>query len=159
MIVSSKAFENNGIIPQKHTGFGEDLSPGLIITDVPEDAVSFAIILDDLDVPFRESFTHWIIWNIPMTDVIPEGLPCGSVIREPISACQGVAWGKHRYRGPKQPFFIRKEHRYVFTVYALDCRLDITEQSRKKDLMDAMRGHIVTETRLIGRFSRPATVG
>ena len=159
MIVSSTAFENNGIIPQKYTGFGEDLSPELIITDVPKDAVSFAITLDDLDVPFRKNFTHWIIWNIPVTDVIPEGLPGGLVIHEPISACQGVAWGKHRYRGPKQPFFIRKEHRYVFTVYALDCRLELSEQSRKKDLMDAMRGHIVTETRLIGRFSRPATVG
>lgn len=154
MIVSSTAFENNGMIPQKHTGFGDDLSPELIITDVPKDAVSLAIILEDLDVPFRKAFTHWIIWNIPVTDVIPEGLPCGSMICEPISACQGVAWGKHRYRGPKQPFFIRKEHRYVFTVYALDYRLDISEQSRKKDLIDAMQGHIEAEARLIGRYQR-----
>ena len=154
MNVSSTAFENNGRIPQKYTGFGDDLSPELIITDVPKEAVSFAIILDDLDVPFRKSFTHWIIWNIPVTDVIPEGLPCGSMIREPISACQGEAWGKHRYRGPKQPFFIRKEHRYVFTVYALDCRLDISEIFRKKNLIDAMRDHILAETRLIGRYQR-----
>lgn len=154
MIVSSTAFENNGTIPQKHTGFGEDLSPKLIITDAPKDAVSFAIILDDLDVPFQNTFTHWIIWNIPMTDVIPEGLPCGSVIREPIYACQGTAWGKHRYRGPKQPIFIRKEHRYVFTVYALDCQLDISEESRKKDLIDAMYGHILAEARLLGKYQR-----
>ena len=159
MIVSSKAFENNGMIPQKYTGFGDDLSPEFIIADVPEEAVSFAIILDDLDVPFRKSFTHWIIWNIPVTDVIPEGLPCGAVVREPISACQGVAWGKHRYRGPKQPFFIRKEHRYVFTVYALDCWLELSEQSRRKNLIDAMHGHILAEARLIGKFSPLATVG
>lgn len=158
MIVRSKDFENNGMIPRRHTGFGEDVSPELIITDVPEDTVSFAIILDDLDVPFRKPFPHWIIWNISRTDVIPEGLPCGAVICEPISACQGSAWGKHRYRGPKQPFFIKKEHRYVFTVFALDCQLDISEESRKKDLIDAMRGHILAETRLIGKFSRPATV-
>lgn len=154
MILSSTTFENNGRIPKKNTGFGEDLSPGLIIADAPEDAVSFAIILDDLDVPFRKSFAHWIIWNIPVTDVIPEGLPCGSVIREPISACQGEAWGKHRYRGPKQPFFIRKEHRYVFTVYALDCQLDISEESCKKDLIDAMYGHILAEARLLGKYQR-----
>ena len=159
MIVSSTAFENNGMVPQKHTGFGDDVSPELIITEIPEEAVSFAIILDDLDVPFRNTFTHWIIWNIPVTDVIPEGLPRGSVICEPISACQGVAWGKHRYRGPKQPFFIRKEHRYVFTVYALDCRLELSEQSRRKNLMDAMYGHILAEARLIGKFSPLATVG
>lgn len=159
MIVSSTAFENNGMIPQKHTGFGEDISPELFIADAPEAAESFAIILDDLDVPFRKTFTHWIIWNIPVTEVIPEGLPCGSVIHEPITACQGEAWGKHRYRGPKQPFFIRKKHRYVFTVYALDCQLDISEQSHKKKLIDAMRGHILAEARLIGIFSPPATVG
>lgn len=154
MIVSSTAFENNGIIPQKHTGFGEDISPELTITDVPEDTESFVIILDDLDVPFCKNFTHWVIWNIPVTGVIPEGLPHGAVITEPISACQGVAWGKHCYRGPKQPFFIRKEHRYVFTVYALDCRLDIPEKSRKKELLDAMSGRILAEAKLIGRYKR-----
>ena len=157
MIVSITAFENNGIIPQKHTGFGEDLSPELTITDAPEGTVSFAIILDDLDVPFRKCFTHWIVWNIPLTDVIPEGLPCESVISEPISASQGTAWGKHRYRGPKQPVFIRKEHRYVFNVYALDCRLDISETSRRKDLIEAMRGHILSEERIIGRYQRSVT--
>ena len=154
MIVSSTGFKNNGIIPLKHTGFGDDVSPELIITDAPEDAVSFAIILDDLDVPFCRIFTHWIIWNIPVTDIIPEGLPCGAVIHEPVSACQGTAWGKHRYRGPKQPFFIRKEHRYVFTVYALDCRLYISEESHRKDLIDAMHGHILAEASLIGRYQR-----
>ena len=154
MIVNSTAFENNGIIPQKHTGFGEDVSPELVITGVPEETASLAIILDDLDVPFRKTFTHWIIWNIPVTDVIPEGLPCGSMIRKPLSAYQGRAWGKHSYRGPKQPIFIKKEHRYVFTVYALDSLLDIPEDSRKKDLLEAMRGHILTEAGLIGKYQR-----
>ena len=154
MIVSSTAFENDGIIPLKHTGFGEDFSPELTISDVPEGTVSFAIILDDLDVPFCKSFTHWIVWNIPMADVIPEGLPGGLVIHEPIPACQGVAWGKHKYRGPKQPFFIRKEHRYVFTVYALDCQVDIPENSRKKSLLDAMQGHIIAEAKMLGKYKR-----
>lgn len=154
MIVSSTAFENNGKIPLKHTGFGEDFSPKLAITDVPEDTESFVIILDDLDVPFCKNFTHWVIWNIPVTGVIPEGLPHGAVITEPISACQGVAWGKHRYRGPKQPFFIKKEHRYVFTVYALDCQLDISVDSCKKNLIDAMRGHILAEARLLGKYQQ-----
>ena len=154
MTVSSTAFENNGIIPLKHTGFGEDFSPELTISDVPEGTVSFAIILDDLDVPFCKSFTHWIIWNIPVTDIIPEGLPGGPVIHKPISACQGMAWGKNRYRGPKQPFFIRKEHRYVFTVYALDCQLGISEKSNRNELLDAMRGHILSETKLFGKYKR-----
>lgn len=147
MIVSSTTFENNGMIPQKHTGFGEDISPELIVTDAPEDTISFAIILDDLDVPFCKSFCHWIVWNIPKKDIIPEGL-------QNISSCSGIAWGKHRYRGPKQPFFIRKVHRYVFNVYALDCQLDISEKSCKKNLLDAMRGHILAEASLIGKYQR-----
>ena len=147
MIVGSTAFKNNGMIPQKHTGFGEDISPELIITDAPEDTASFAIILDDLDVPFCKRFCHWVVWNIPKTDIIPEGL-------KNISSCSGIAWGKHRYRGPKQPFFIRKVHRYVFTVYALDCWLDISEKSRKKNLLNAMRGHILAEASLFGKYQR-----
>lgn len=154
MIINSASFENNGSIPEKHTGFGEDVSPELNVSDAPEETVSFAIILDDLDVPFRKSFNHWIIWNIPKTKVIPEGLPKGTVIYEPFCACQGVAWGKHGYRGPKPPFFIRNEHRYVFHVYALDRWLDIPEKSRKKDLLNAMNGHVLAEARLIGKYQR-----
>lgn len=154
MTVSSTAFCNNGMIPVKHTGFGEDLSPKLTIADAPDGTVTFAIILDDLDVPFLKSFNHWIIWNIPRMEVIPEGLPKGAVIREPIHACQGAAWGKNGYRGPKQPFFIRKEHRYVFTVYALDCRLELPEESKKKVLLDAMTGHTLAEAKIIGRYKR-----
>lgn len=152
MTVGSTAFSDNGTIPVKHTGFGADLSPELTISGAPDGTVSFAVILDDLDVPFRKYFCHWIIWNIPGTEVIPEGLPKGAVLREPICACQGAAWGKNGYRGPKQPFFIRKEHRYVFTVYALDCRLDISEKSGRKALLDAMTGHVLAESRLMGRY-------
>ena len=154
MTVTSPAFEDNGRIPRKHTGFGEDISPELSLNDVPEKTVSYAVILDDLDVPFRKSFNHWIIWNIPVTDVIPEGLPQGAVIREPIPACQGMAWGKHRYRGPKQPFFIKKEHRYLFTVYALDRRLELPGTSGKKELIDAMRGHVLAEASITGRYKK-----
>ena len=71
MIVHSNAFDDNGMIPQKYTGFGEDVSPEFILTDRPENTVSIAISLDDLDVPFCKEFNHWIIWNIPGTEVIP----------------------------------------------------------------------------------------
>ena len=152
MIIKCKSFENNGMIPKKHTGFGEDKSPELMLNDIPNDTVSLAIIMDDLDVPFRDYFTHWIIWNIPKTEIIPEGLPRGEKIECPIGAIQGNAWGKHIYRGPKQPFFIRKEHRYVFYVYALDCMLNLAETSGKSELIDAMNNHVLSEAKLIGRY-------
>lgn len=152
MIIKSKSFDNNGMIPKKHTGFGEDISPEIIINDIPENTISLAVVMDDLDVPFRSPFTHWIIWNIPKTEVINEGLPGGEKIEKPFSAVQGSAWGKHIYRGPKQPFFIKKEHRYVFYVYALDCMLDLSCKSGKKELNDAMNGHVLSEAKLIGRY-------
>ena len=154
MIVTSPSFTNNGSIPVKHTGFGKDKSPEFQISAAPENTASFAIILDDLDVPWTKNFNHWIIWNIPKTQIIPEGLPAGGKITSPITATQGKAWGKNRYRGPKQPFFIKKEHRYVFYFYALDTFLDISENSNKKALQNAMQGHILAETQICGRFKR-----
>ena len=152
MIVRNNSFENNAMIPKKHTGFGEDLSPELILSDIPEETVSLAIILDDLDVPWKKNFSHWIAWNIPNTEIIPEGLPKGVRIEKPINACQGIAWGKNCYRGPKPPFFLKKVHRYVFYVYALDTELMLSGNSRKNELMDAMQGHILAETKLTGLY-------
>lgn len=56
------------MIPRKHTGFGEDLSPELLLSDIPEATVSFAINLDDLDVPWKKNYNHWIVWNIPKNE-------------------------------------------------------------------------------------------
>ena len=154
MSVSSPSFADNALIPKKHTGFGEDLSPEFVIHNAPADTISFAVILDDLDVPFTKSFNHWLIWNIPKTDAIPEGLPHGALIEKPVSAVQGKAWGKHGYRGPKQPPFIRNEHRYVFSVYALDIMLNISPDSDKKKLLSAMDGHILASACLTGKYKR-----
>lgn len=154
MIIRSNSFDDNGMIPQKHTGFGEDISPEFTITEQPSNTKSIAISLDDLDVPFCKSFNHWIVWNIPNIEVIPQGLPKGAVIQEPIYACQGTVWGKNGYRGPKQPFFIRNMHRYVFTFYALDCQLTLSEKSDKKALVDAMQGHILAEAKIVGNYKR-----
>ena len=154
MIISSTAFENNGTIPIKYTGFGKDVSPAFTLSDVPQNTVSFALIMNDLDVPFCKIFTHWIVWNIPVTETIPEGLPNGAFINTPLTACQGVAWGRHIYRGPKQPFFVRGEHRYLFTLYALDCKLDIPASSKRKELLTAMTGHILATASITGKFKR-----
>ena len=154
MNIGSTAFADGGMIPRRYTGFGEDVSPSFIITGAPKGTVSFAIIMDDLDVPFVKRFNHWLLWNIPVTDIIPEGLPHGEVIHEPFSALQGAAWGMHRYRGPKPPFFIRNTHRYVFTLYALDRKLTIPGSSDKEALLCAMKGHILDEAQMTGRFGR-----
>ena len=153
MTVNSPAFKNNDPIPKQYTGFGEDVSPELVLDDVPNEAASIAIVLDDLDVPFTKEFTHWIIWNIsPLTRIIPKAIPKGEVTDFPIRAIQGNAWGRHVYRGPKQPPFIRKAHRYRFSVYALDTVLDISPDSDKNMLSQALSDHVIAEAELIGIY-------
>lgn len=144
MKLSSPAFENEGVIPAEYTCDGKNISPPLIISDVPENAKSLALIMDDPDAPFG-TFVHWLIWNIPPnTTNIPEG---GN-----ISYPQGKNdFRKQGYGGPCPPF---GTHRYFFKLYALDTLLDLEEGAKKKDLLKAMSGHIIEETQLIGVYSR-----
>ena len=153
MRIESSDFTDNGLMPRKCTGFGEDKSPELILSDLPDKTASTAVILDDLDVPLCKEFSHWIIWNIsPHAKLIPGGLPGGDILTFPIRAVQGNAWGKHVYRGPKQPPFIHKAHRYRFTAYALDTMLDIPADSNKNTLIKAMASHIIEKAELIGIY-------
>lgn len=152
MKVYSNSFENNGMIPKKYTGYGEDKSPEIILSDIPEETISLAIILDDLDVPFTKNYNHWLAWNIPNLEIIPEGLPAGAEIDQPIKVCQGIGWGKNCYRGPKPPFFLKKAHRYVFYIYALDTELTLSKNTKKDALVEAMQGHILEEAQLTGLY-------
>lgn len=131
---------------------GEDISPDFIVNDIPSGTKSLAIILDDLDVPFRKEFCHWLIWNIEPVEYIPEGIEQGAKIDSQIRAIQGMAWGEHGYRGPKQPPFIKKAHTYRFTIYALDIMLEISCDANKKELQKAMEHHIIDSAELYGEF-------
>lgn len=148
LIVSSPSFVN-GIIPVEFTGDGEDKSPKLVLENLSEEAVSIAVIMDDLDAPVAGIYNHWTIWNIPPQNVIPEGITHGATVEELGSALQGVGYGRHRYRGPKPPF---GSHRYQFHVFALDAMIDLNADSRKKDLLAAMDGHILQYGSVIGSY-------
>jgi Raf kinase inhibitor-like YbhB/YbcL family protein len=144
LVLKSNAFEHNGFIPEKYTGKGEDLSPELTINGISSSAKSIVIIMDDLDnIQFTRAFNHWIIWNIPIQEIIPEGIPSGKVVETLGGAIQGIGYGKHKYRGPNPPFFIRNPHRYKFNVYVLDCTLELDSNSKKKDLIKAIDTHII----------------
>ena len=148
--ISCPSFGVDGQIPKKHTGFGEDISPAFSIEGLRSEVKTLAVMMDDLDVPFYGELNHWLIWNLPPEDSIPENIPYGAEC--PNGAKQGLAYGKHRYRGPKQPPFIRKAHRYRFCVYGLDCVLELPVTSRKKDLLQAMAGHILQRGEVIGWY-------
>ncbi len=153
--LTSPAFREGCLIPKRHTGFGEDLSPTLCLSGLCEEVVSLAVVLEDLDVPFCKPYCHWLIWNLPPVAEIPEGVPHGPSVLSLGNAVQGVGYGSHQYRGPYPPPFLRSAHRYVFRAYALDCTLDLPSATRRRTLVKAMSGHILQEASLSGIFRRP----
>ncbi len=142
MKLSSLDFEHEGYIPEKFTCDGEDISPSLIIEDVPEGTKRLALIVEDPDAP-AGIWIHWVVFNIHVTDVIEEGEVPGT---------QGINdFRKLAYGGPCPS---SGTHRYFFKLYALDTKLDLEEGCRKKDLIKAMEGHILAEAELIGLYQR-----
>ena len=154
LLVTSYSFENNGYMLEKNTGFGKDISPDFQLLNISSSATSIVIMMDDLDIPFMESLNHWVIWNIPRMEIIPENIPYGSPVPSLGNAVQGKAYGKNRYRGPKQPFFIRSTHNYKFQFYVLDCFLSLDMTATKKDVIDAMRGHVIQYGEITGKYKR-----
>jgi len=148
--VSSSAFQEGGMIPAKYTCDGNDLSPPLKWTGVPEGTKSIALISDDPDAPVG-TWVHWVMWNLPPTArELAEGVPPKAQL--PDGSRQGVSdFGRPGYGGPCPP---GGTHRYYFKVYALDAMLDLPNGTRKADLVKAMKGHILAEGQLMGKYSR-----
>jgi len=144
MKITSPAFNHNENIPSKYTCDGENISPPLEFSDIPENTKTLTLIMDDPDAPVG-TFVHWIIWNIPATITeIQEG--------EDISYQQGLNDFKEIcYGGPCPP---SGTHRYFFKLYALDTELDLETGATKQDLLEAMEGHITTKAELIGKYNR-----
>ena len=144
MKLTSPAFKEGASVPSKFTCDGEDKSPQLDISDIPSNTKSLTLVMDDPDAPVG-TWDHWIVWNIdPTTNKILEEI-------EPIGIKGKNSWGRTGYGGPCPN---SGEHRYFFRVYALDTKLILLEGSTKKDLEKAMKGHIITEAQLIGRYKR-----
>lgn len=144
MKLSSPDFNDGGMIPAEYTCDGADESPELRVADVPDDAVSLALIMDDPDAP-RGTFVHWVVWNIdPATTLIPRG--AAHVGEEGMTDFR-----EQRYGGPCPP---SDTHRYYFKLYALDTRLELGEGATKAELEAAMQGHILTEGVLMGKYIR-----
>ncbi len=150
--LTSKAFKEGTRIPVRYTGRGEDNSPELKLDNIHPAAKSIAIMLDDLDIPIIGRYNHWIIWNIPVCNTIPESISFGKRISEPFPAIQGIAYGKHRYRGPKPPRIIKSSHRYIFTAYVLDCMCELSPKTKKRQWLKAMENHILQQASLSGNF-------
>ncbi len=148
--ISSPAFEDQATIPKKHTADGEDLSPKLEWTGVPDGTRSFAIIMDDPDAP-PGTWVHWVLYDLPASaSELPENVPNENKL--PNGASQGRNdFRKIGYGGPCPP---RGTHKYYFKLYALDTELGLNPGATKQQLLDAMKGHILAEAQLMGRYRR-----
>jgi Raf kinase inhibitor-like YbhB/YbcL family protein len=147
--LSSPAFESGKPIPAKFTGDGADVSPPLQWSSAPQGAKSFALICDDPDAP-AGTWVHWVLWNLPAgTTHLDEHV--AKLAELPNGASQGANdFPGIGYDGPAPP--PGKPHRYDFRIYALDATLTLKSGATKKDLLEAMKGHIVAEGQLMGTY-------
>lgn len=144
MRLTSTAFQHNTSIPSQYTCDGNDISPPLAISDVPSESKSLALIMDDPDAP-AGVWDHWVVFNIsPSTTSIPEG-------QEPLGVHGKGTSGNTNYKGPCPP---DRQHRYFFKLFALDTMLDLAEGSTKAQVEQAMKGHVLDQTELIGLYNR-----
>ncbi|HEX8204233.1 MAG TPA: YbhB/YbcL family Raf kinase inhibitor-like protein, partial [Isosphaeraceae bacterium] len=154
----SPAFADGGPIPTVYTCDGQDVSPPLAWSGVPEGAVALALIADDPDAP-RGTWTHWILYDLP-ADVteLTEGLPPVPILH--VASARGTEddvrqgrndFGRVGYGGPCPP---AGTHHYAFRIVALDARLDLEPGAARDRVLRALKGHVLAEGRLIGTYSR-----
>lgn len=145
MNLTSSAFEQNHPIPARYTCDGVNHHPPLAFSQVPGEAQSLTLVVEDPDAPTKV-FTHWLVYDIPPSvQHIPEQ-------EVPLSGTVGVNdFGTRRYQGPCPP---SGTHRYIFRLFALDTRLALPEGARKEDVLAKMKGHVLATTELVGTYAR-----
>lgn len=149
LVFSVEGMEDSGRFPVENTGRGANLSPALTLANLSPSARTLVVTLEDLSHPIKR-FTHWVIWNIPASGSIPGAIPAGRTVPVLPGAVQGVAYGFHRYAGPKPPR--GKRHQYALTIYALDTALAVGAFSTKRRVLRKARGHIVQQGQICGYF-------
>ena len=154
LTLTSASFEHKGMIPSRHTCDGDDHSPPLAWTGVPANAQSLVLVVDDPDAPDpkapRMTWVHWLLYNIPpQFRDLREGIPAADL---PVGSLQGLNdWRRTGYGGPCPPVGM---HRYFHKLFVLDCILPDLRIPGKAALEQAMQGHVLAQTELIGLYRR-----
>ncbi len=152
LMLTSSAFANGGEIPRIHTCDGNDVSPSLTWSGVPQGTRSLALIVDDPDAPDpaapKMTWVHWVLYNIPASATgLPQGVTPSNL---PAGTKQGLNdWKRTGYGGPCPPI---GRHRYFHKLYALDSVLSDLDTPTKAQLEAAMKGHVVAHTELVGTY-------
>ena len=150
--LTSTSFEADADIPAKYSCDGANVSPVLAWTGTPAATQSFALIVDDPDVPAK-TVVHWLIYDIPAgANSLPEGVPTKKKLADGSSQGQNIR-KKVGYTGPC-PEKGGPAHHYFFKLYALDSKTNLKPGAKKDELEAAMKGHILAQAELIARFKR-----
>jgi hypothetical protein len=151
MQLTSPAFKQGGEIPAHYTSDGENVSPKLNWQNAPDNTKAFVLIVHDPDAPRPGGFTHWVLYNIPaQTKHLDENIPHEGEI--PGVGVQGKNdAGTIGYMGPAPP---SGTHRYFFRLYAIDKTLDLPPGATPQQVMNAIKGHILAETELMGTYEK-----
>jgi Raf kinase inhibitor-like YbhB/YbcL family protein len=149
LLLQSPAFAPNAPIPSQYTCEGNDISPPLAWSGVPEGTQSFALIVDDPDAPDpaapKKTWVHWVIYNIPANVTSLVG-----GVSDPPGASEGLSdWGTPGWRGPCPPI---GRHHYFFKLYALNTIFPQTKPLTKAELEEAMFSHVLAQGTLIGTY-------
>lgn len=145
--ISSPAFSEGGSIPSKYAKDGDDVSPPLAWTGVPDGTRQLALICHDPDAPLPHGWTHWVVYGIePDATGIPEGGGSGYL--------EGMNdYGDKRWGGPQPPPG-HGTHRYYFWLYALDTELDADPGLSRADLLARIEDHVIEQNRLVGTYEQ-----
>lgn len=160
MYIQSDAFEYGGSIPQDNTQEGRDDSPDLSFGNLPTGTVSLALISHDPDVPDPAApvrdWVHWLWCNCDPTEFAQgemrmEGF---SNTEQMLEKFPGITVGLNDrgeigWKGPRPPI---GTHRYFFTLHALDTFLDLKQGFSRKELLEAMNGHVLATAQTMGTY-------
>jgi hypothetical protein len=149
--IHSSAFEDRGAMPARFTCEGDDVSPPLAWSAPPDGTKSLALVVDDPDAPDpaapKRTWVHWVVYDLP---------PSAGELAEGAALPAGARAGKsdfnsQRWRGPCPPI---GRHRYFFKLYALDESLGDRGALTKAELENAMAGHVLAKSELVGTYAK-----
>lgn len=147
MNITSEAIQADGSILPRYACEGDNVSPPLTFSDIPEGAESLVLLLEDPDAP-TGTFTHWVLYDMsPATlQIVEDSMP--------VTGTAGLNdFGLNGYGGPCPPPGML--HHYIFKVYALDMQLDLPGDVVRDEVVQAMEGHILDSSELVGTYARP----
>lgn len=151
--LASTSFSGDTIPKSCSSCNGQDgTSPELSWKTPPEGTQSFALIVTDKDSPLGFNFVHWVLYDIPPDKhELPEGI--AKLEQLPDGSRQGHNdYDRIGYVGPCPPG--HSLHRYIFVLYALDAKLNLQPRASKKQVVKAMKGHVLALGELVGRFQQ-----